>query len=280
MSPRRVRAIIAACALLPVCLVMAGARGSTADDPSPTPHPDGSTTDGGKPDGPADGNSTDGCFPTSCATAGAQCGQIDDGCGAPLDCGLCPSGQFCGGAGPNRCGSTPCLPKTCADFAGKCGLLSDGCSAVLSCTSCTPPDTCGGGGTPNQCGCKPATCASLGVSCGKASNGCGVELDCGPCTQPPVCGNGACEPGETGSSCGQDCCDPSTACSQTKQNQGALYCRQINGSGYQWYTEAQGIRLLRRAERGLCRDLQLRRRVRDLRRCTRQVGEGSLSGVW
>jgi hypothetical protein len=79
------------------------------------------------------------------------------------------------------------------------------------------------------------------VSCGKASDGCGAELDCGPCTQPPVCGNGACEPGENGASCGQDCCDAQTPCSQTKQNQGQFYCRQINGGSYQWYTEAQGI---------------------------------------
>jgi hypothetical protein len=58
------------------------------------------------------------------------------------------------------------------------------------------------------------------------------------------CGNGICETGENGSNCGQDCCDQSTACGQTKQNQGSYYCRNMyyydNGSaywhGFKWVT--------------------------------------------
>jgi len=52
------------------------------------------------------------------------------------------------------------------------------------------------------------------------------------------CGNGICEAGENGSNCGQDCCDQTTACGQTKQNQGLYYCRNMyhydNGSAY-WH---------------------------------------------
>jgi hypothetical protein len=59
-----------------------------------------------------------------------------------------------------------------------------------------------------------------------------------------VCGNGTCEAGENGSNCGQDCCDQSTPCGQTKQNQGGYYCRNMyyydNGSsswhGFTWVT--------------------------------------------
>jgi hypothetical protein len=58
------------------------------------------------------------------------------------------------------------------------------------------------------------------------------------------CGNGICEAGENGSNCGQDCCDQTTVCGQTKQNQGLYYCRNMyhydNGSaywhGFQWVT--------------------------------------------
>ena len=58
-----------------------------------------------------------------------------------------------------------------------------------------------------------------------------------------MCGDGNCDWPEDGSTCPQDCCDANTPCAQTKQNQNVLYCRQINGGGYQWYTEAQGIAL-------------------------------------
>jgi hypothetical protein len=60
----------------------------------------------------------------------------------------------------------------------------------------------------------------------------------GPC---PVCGDGVCAYPEDGTSCGQDCCDASTACNVSKQNQGLLFCRQFNGGAYGWYTEQQGI---------------------------------------
>ena len=35
----------------------------------------------------------------ACADVGASCGPIDDGCGHTVECGSCPEGQLCGGAG-------------------------------------------------------------------------------------------------------------------------------------------------------------------------------------
>ncbi len=47
------------------------------------------------------------CVPKTCAQLGMNCGYAGDGCGGVLNCGgaSCPSGQFCGGAGNNICGT-------------------------------------------------------------------------------------------------------------------------------------------------------------------------------
>ena len=49
------------------------------------------------------------CTPTqTCGSLGYTCGYGDDGCGNLLNCGgtTCPTGQYCGGGGPNKCGPT------------------------------------------------------------------------------------------------------------------------------------------------------------------------------
>lgn len=47
------------------------------------------------------------CQPHSCATVGAQCGELSDGCGGTIDCG-CSLPATCGGSGvPGTCGSSP-----------------------------------------------------------------------------------------------------------------------------------------------------------------------------
>ena len=43
-----------------------------------------------------------GCGLRTCASAGANCGPVGDGCGGLLDCGACPMGQSCGGGGGSR----------------------------------------------------------------------------------------------------------------------------------------------------------------------------------
>jgi hypothetical protein len=47
------------------------------------------------------------CVALTCATAGAACGELPDGCGGILACGSCPAGQACGAGGPNVCGAPP-----------------------------------------------------------------------------------------------------------------------------------------------------------------------------
>jgi hypothetical protein len=228
----------AALVLTLVGLVAACSSGSEQGAPKTTPDEDANPIETGTFPDSAD---SDACVAATCSSKGAECGQILNGCGGVVECGACVGNAFCGGAGSNKCGSSPCIPKTCSTIGNACGLQFDGCGAYITCTACQFPDTCGGGGTPDQCGCTPVTCQGQGITCGQASDGCGGTLDCGTCTNPAVCGNGVCESGENGSSCAQDCCDAQTPCDQTKQNGGVLYCRQINGSAYTWYTEAQGI---------------------------------------
>jgi hypothetical protein len=58
-----------------------------------------------------------------------------------------------------------------------------------------------------------------------------------------VCGNGDCEPGESGASCGSDCCDAITSCDATRGNGGAYFCRSMNGGPFAWYTQADATAL-------------------------------------
>jgi len=118
-----------------------------------------------------------GCHST-CAALNANCGYVTDTiCGGGVECGECPSGQFCGGDGPSRCGdgssgeggacSGPdcavCVPKTCDEQGYSCGPAGDTCGNKLDCGPSTCPIlgwTCGGGGKIGQCGCK-GSCATV-----------------------------------------------------------------------------------------------------------------------
>lgn len=131
--------------------------------------------------GSGGGELPDGCIPRSCAELGAECGQIDDGCGSAIDCGGCAEGLTCGGAGANRCGSDTCEPKDCGQLNATCGTLSDGCSGTVECGTCQAPQTCGGAGTANQCGCTKTTCSAAGAQCGSIDDACGGQTDCGKC---------------------------------------------------------------------------------------------------
>jgi hypothetical protein len=127
--------------------------------------------DGGNGDG------SNGC-PSSCEELDANCGFVtDERCGGVVECGDgCPSGQFCGGDGPSRCGAgsngeagacsgdcQSCTPKTCEELGFTCGPAGDTCGGKLDCGSSTCPvlgQTCGGAGKPGQCGCTGA-CADI-----------------------------------------------------------------------------------------------------------------------
>jgi hypothetical protein len=182
----------------------------------------GMSDDGGAPDrpqldqartdlpatSPPDAQAPDVCQPLTCATAGASCGTLSNGCGGMLDCAGCPSNQTCGAAGPNKCGVGPCMPESnsafCARLGKTCGQVTgtDSCGqerSVSSCGTCTAPQTCGGGDTPNVCGCKgesdSAFCARLGKACGQFSgtDSCGqprAVASCGTCSAPQTCGGG------------------------------------------------------------------------------------------
>jgi len=122
-----------------------------------------------------DAGMTGGSCPSKCEDLNANCGFVSDTiCGGLVQCGDCPTGQFCGGDGPSRCGTNGaggdggacsgpdcmnCVPKTCDDLGYTCGPAGDTCGGKLDCGPNTCPIlgwTCGGGTTPGQCGCKGA----------------------------------------------------------------------------------------------------------------------------
>ncbi|MDP3575442.1 MAG: hypothetical protein Q8S42_32755 [Archangium sp.] len=157
------------------------------------------------------------CNPRSCVTQGKTCGEIDDGCGGLLMCGLCEvPGESCGAGGvANVCAMGSCVPKTCTSLGRTCGSVSDGCSAQLNCGTCGGSQVCGSAGTCEQSTCTPTTCQAQGKNCGMISDGCNGQLSCGACMVSGqtcggsgtvnVCGQGACTPRtctQVGATCG------------------------------------------------------------------------------
>lgn len=177
-------------------------------------------------DAPQDGGAKDSgqlsdggwvCTPKTCTDLGADCGDTSDGCGKPIHCGTCSSGETCGAGGPNRCGVGTCTPSTCTSVGATCGLIGDGCGATLSCGNCPAGQTCGGAGQPNQCGCTPTSCAAQGKDCGIISDGCGGTLSCGNCPSGQTCGAAnvcSCTP-TTCAAQGKDCGTTSDGCGGT-----------------------------------------------------------------
>ncbi len=175
------------------------------------------------------------CTPTSCSAKGVTCGQIGDGCGNILQCGMCPSGQACiNGA----CGSG-CTSKTCTQEGFVCGMQSDGCGNAINCGAC-PSGTCGGGGMEGQCGngtCVPKSCTTLKITCGAAGDGCGNIQQCGTCPSGETCVSGACQkPMCTPKSCAQQNFNcrhaASDGCNDTN-NCGTCQAPQLCGGGGQ-----------------------------------------------
>src|SRR4051794_19807746 len=78
---------------------------------------DGVFSIGDAPTNPFDGPP---CNRVTCTVPGGQyCGVIGDGCGGTIDCGGCPTGQLCGGAGIARvCAPIDCKPVTCEQQGG------------------------------------------------------------------------------------------------------------------------------------------------------------------
>jgi hypothetical protein len=159
------------------------------------------------------------CTPKTCAQLGIKCGPAGDGCGGTLACGVCGSGQTCGGGGKaSVCGSPSCTPKTCAQLGIQCGPAGDGCGGLLQCGTCAAGQSCGGG-LSGVCGtqvCTPKNCVQQNISCGPAGDGCGNEIMCGNCASGQTCG-GAGNAGD----CGTPPCNPAT-CASLRANCGPI----------------------------------------------------------
>lgn len=139
------------------------------------------------------------CTPATCTSLSAGCGELPDGCGGTLRCGDCPSGQNCGGAGPNQCGTASCTPRTCAALGATCGSVSDGCGKQLACGSCIGGESCvgnvchggGAGGGGGSSGGGAGGGAAGGT--GGGSSSCGAGCPGGYLCQAGVCVGGNAE---------------------------------------------------------------------------------------
>jgi N-acetylneuraminic acid mutarotase len=88
------------------------------------------------------------CTPIACEPN--QCAKIDDGCGGKLDCGGCPSGQECGLAQPNQCGTPPphCTNGYIDASLGETGVDCGGdCTGCATGEMCNATDDCASGNT-------------------------------------------------------------------------------------------------------------------------------------
>lgn len=94
------------------------------------------------------------CKPLTCAEAGAQCGNLPDGCGGSVQCGGCIGPTVCRLQGTAfRCvPAEPCVPLTCAALGATCGTPDDGCGGTLDCGGCAEGESCGGAGLALACG--------------------------------------------------------------------------------------------------------------------------------
>ncbi len=69
------------------------------------------------------------CTPQTCVDQGFHCGPAGDGCGNPLDCGMCPTGQACGAGGqPGVCAASP----TCTGLCTKQAACNGGAKTTLT----------------------------------------------------------------------------------------------------------------------------------------------------
>jgi len=119
------------------------------------------------------------CAPLACGDPGAECGDLDDGCGQMLSCGSCGANAEC-------------------SVDHQCECLHVECEGVC----CNPEETCEGG----QCYYCVPNC--LGKTCGD-DDGCGGLCD-GDCPEDQVCSGGVCvcEFAE----CAGACCAENEAC--------------------------------------------------------------------
>jgi len=99
------------------------------------------------------------CGGTACEDAGANCGEVPDGCGGKRDCGTCSSPLVCGGGGRrNVCGSCQIAPWAPGYPAMNCGTTYQYyCSNVGAClldqVNCNTLTNCPGDSNDYFCPC-------------------------------------------------------------------------------------------------------------------------------
>jgi alpha-tubulin suppressor-like RCC1 family protein len=177
----------------------------------------------------------------TCASAGADCGVLDDDCGGTVDCGSCSSGQTCGAGGvENHCG--PCEDGCSGAGAFRCSAaqVSECLADADGCLAWSAPSPCESGECADGTSCAPAACQGAGCQacqdacstldvtecsagqltrCVEGVEGCltwGTPSACasGQCadaTSCDSCGDGSCEGTENDSTCPADCsCTPAS----------------------------------------------------------------------
>ncbi len=158
------------------------------------------------------------CTALTCAAFGAGvCGEMNDGCGGTLACGVCTDGGPTIDASVDASTDAPaadgCNAVSCAFYgAGACGSLSDGCGSTIDCGTClvdSGPVDAGSADAAAEA-CVPVNCAIFGGDlCGLATNECGATVDC-KCNAGRVCN-------------GSRCCTPLT-CGQISPLEAGVVC--------------------------------------------------------
>lgn len=93
---------------------------------------DAGTDDAGADDAGTDDAGT--CAPATCAQLGAECGDLDGGCGATLHCGSCALPEQCGALSANSCD----VPATCTNLCLQQVSCPGGATTVLRGTVYAP----------------------------------------------------------------------------------------------------------------------------------------------
>ncbi len=136
------------------------------------------------------------CIPETCASLDAECSFVKDPCTKKmLNCGSCPANRVCGAGGPNRCGSA----GAAGDGGGSAGAAGDGGGSAGA-----AGDGGGSGGAAGSGGGAAGSALSCGDGACDPGESCSTCADdCGDC--PNTCGNGTCDTGETAATCPDDC---------------------------------------------------------------------------
>jgi hypothetical protein len=135
------------------------------------------------------------CAPQDCPSLGAQCGEIDNGCGTPIQCGDCGPGETCVS---NQCqagSTTTSTTSTTTTSTSTTSTTNSTTTTVPVCPGLTCPfDLCNEG----------LNCYSM-----QSSDACGVCVHNFFCGDPPACTSADdCDPGQV---CVIDsCCGPGT----------------------------------------------------------------------